>query len=48
MLTQEKNLELHFQCSTPILAIDRNLYDRCREICELEGLAHDLIVRFVG
>ncbi len=45
MYTQDqKTLELHFQCSTPILAIDRNLYDRCREICELEGLAHDLIV----
>ncbi len=45
MCTQDqKSLELHFQCSTPILAIDRDLYDRCRTICSLEGLANDLVV----
>ena len=45
MCTQEKkNLELHFQCSTPILAIDRELYNRCRTICELEAIAHELVV----
>ncbi|MDJ0713897.1 MAG: hypothetical protein QNJ54_06725 [Prochloraceae cyanobacterium] len=33
-----------FQYNKLTLAIDRELYNRCRTICELEGLAHDLVV----
>ncbi len=43
MYSREKNLELHFKCSTPISASERELYERCESIYALEGKAFDLV-----
>ena len=43
MLTEQNNFDQDRNFSQQI-AVDNALYDRCREICELEATAHDLVL----